>query len=1082
MNSSKPHLGSLVIAIVLTTAFAGCSPEAKKASWLERAERDFKAGEYDKAKIEYMAVLRIEPQNAAAIQRLGLIWSEQGSALSALPFLMKTRELRPDDLVSRRTLANLLVSMGDWDGAKKEAIEILRKAPSDGGALLVLAETARASEQLPELEQELNAFPAKNTAAFHTLAGSIALRKNDQATAATELQRAVAADPKSPAAHIALAYLALARKDAARAGEEFKMAAELSPFRSDDRIKYADFLLGTGANDQAKVLLSELIAKTPDYIPAWRLLSQIAFSQQHYKDALELLDNVFSRDPQDIDARILQSNILIAEGEPKKALELLDKLDSTYNGRLPGIKFQLAKAAMADNNRTQAENALSQAIATNPAYADAIVALAALHVQSGRAVEAVTALTELLKKRPDLPEARIILAGAYQLLGQLEFAGAILREQLHFWPGDARSHVLLSLVLRQQNRMPAAREELTKAAELAPGDLAIFSQIVDMDLAEKNFTSAFLRVRELMQKEPHSAAAQFLEAKVYFAQADYPAAETALHNALALDANLLEAYNLLVSIYMATNRLPEAVKQAEAVAARQPENLQALMTLALLREKMKKFAEAADAYEKLLARSPDFAPALNNLACLYADHLNEPQKAVEIARKARTAQPADPAVADTLGWALFKQQDYPQALALLQESAEKLTTVPEVQFHLGMARYMMGQPDAAKAAFEQALKAPADFVGKEEAQRRLALLKADAGQQPLSRAALEKLVAEQPDDVVGWMRLGEIYEAEKNLPKAAEAYEKARQLNPNLLAANLKLAQFNAGFLQNKEKAIELARKARELAPNDPAVAGTLGAIVLRAGNYQWAYSLLQDVAREKSADASVLHSLAWAAYSLGKVSEARQAMQKASAAAAPGSTEKKDAENFLALTVIEETPSQVGSLEQRIKNTLAAQPDYVPALMGGAALKIQRGDAAQAAAIYAEILRRYADFAPAQKQLAAIYAARREFDKGYELAVKARATLANDPGLALTLGKLSYQRKEYPYSVQLLEESARAKPLDSEGMYYLGMAYLQTQRMVEGRALLERAIVAGIAEPLNTAARQALKNEADAVAAGIKR
>jgi predicted Zn-dependent protease len=1081
MNSSKPYLSLLIIAIALTTVFAGCSPEAKKASWLERAESDFKAGEYDKAKIEYMAVLRIEPQNATAIQRLGLIWSEEGSAMSALPYLMKTRELNPDDLVSRRALANLLASMGDWGGAIKEATDILRQAPSDAGGLLVLAETARGTEELTELEQELNAFPAKNTAAFHMLAGSIALRKNDQATAENELQQAVAIDPKLPAAHITLANLALARKDVARAGEEFKTAAELSPFRADARIKYADFLLGTGANDQAKVLLSELIAKTPDYIPAWRLLSQIAFSQQNFKDALELLDNVFSRDPKDFDARILQSNILIAKGEPKKAFELLDKLDTTYNGRFPGIKFQLAKAAMADNNRTLAEDALNQAIATNPAYADAIVALAALQVQSGHAEEAVTALTELLKKRPDLPEARIILADAYQLLGQFEFAANNLREQVHLWPGDARGHALLSLVLRQQNRMPEAREELTKAAELAPDDLAIFSQIVDLDLAEKNFPSAFLRVRELMQKKPQSAAAQFLEAKVYFAQADYAAAETALRRALSLDTNFLEPYNLLVSIYQATNRLPEAVKQAEALAARQPENLQALMTLALLREKMKKFAEAADAYEKLLARSPDFAPALNNLACLYADHLNEPKKAVETARKARTAQPADPAVADTLGWALFKQQEYPQALAFLQESAEKLTAVPEVQFHLGMARYMMGQPEAAKAAFEQALKAPADFASKEEAQRRLALLRAGAGQKALSRVALEKLVAEQPDDIICWMRLGEIYEAEKNLPKAAEAYERARQLNPNLLAANLKLAQFNAGFLQNNEKAIELAKKSRELAPNDPVVAGTLGVIVLRAGNYQWAYSLLQEAGREKSADASIFHSLAWAAYSLGKIPEARQAMQKASAAAAPNSVEKKDAESFLALTIIEEDPSQIGSIEQRIKKTLDTQPDYVPALMGRAALEMQRSDAAQATTIYEEILRRYPDFAPAQKQLASIYATRREFDKGYELAVKARATLANDPELALTLGKLTYQRKDYPYSVQLFEESARAKPLDSEGMYYLGMSYLQTQRSAEGRALLAQAIAAGITEPLRTVATQALKSEADAVAAGVK-
>ena len=146
MDTSKPHLHLLIIAILLTTAFTGCSARAKKTRQLERAERNFKAGEYDKARIDYMAVLRIEPQNASAIQRLGLIWNEQGSALSALPFLMKTRDVSPGDLVSRNTLANALALVGDWEGAKKEAIQILRQAPSDAEALLTLAETARTPE------------------------------------------------------------------------------------------------------------------------------------------------------------------------------------------------------------------------------------------------------------------------------------------------------------------------------------------------------------------------------------------------------------------------------------------------------------------------------------------------------------------------------------------------------------------------------------------------------------------------------------------------------------------------------------------------------------------------------------------------------------------------------------------------------------------------------------------------------------------------------------------------------------------------------------------------------------------------
>ena len=250
-----------------------------------------------------------------------------------------------------------------------------------------------------------------------------------------------------------------------------------------------------------------------------------------------------------MEARVLQSNILLAKGEPKKAVELLEKLDSAYSGKIPGVKLQLARAAMADNNRPQAETALDQAIAANPDYAEAILALADLNLRFGQTAPAVTAMTDLLKKRPDLPQTRPLLAAAFQLLGRLDDAAGVLQEQIRLWPADARSHVLLGLIFRQQNKMSEARQVLEKALEIAPKDISVSAQLVDLDLAEKKFDAASQRVREVREKQPDSALAQFLEAKVFCAKEDYPAAEAALQKALSLDPNLSEAYDLLVRTY-----------------------------------------------------------------------------------------------------------------------------------------------------------------------------------------------------------------------------------------------------------------------------------------------------------------------------------------------------------------------------------------------------------------------------------------------------------------------------------------------------------------------------------------------------
>ena len=101
---------------------------------------------------------------------------------------------------------------------------------------------------------------------------------------------------------------------------------------------------------------------------------------------------------------------------------------------------------------------------------------------------------------------------------------------------------------------------------------------------------------------------------------------------------------------------------------------------------------------------------------------------------------------------------------------------------------------------------------------------------------------------------------------------------------------------------------------------------------------------------------------------------------------------------------------------------------MAQAAILLQRGESEAAAAIYSEVLRRFPDFAPAQKRLASLYAADPEKrDQAYDLVMKARKALPDDPELAQILAELSYQRKEFAYAAQLLRESSEKRPLDAK-------------------------------------------------------
>ena len=215
-------------------------------------------------------------------------------------------------------------------------------------------------------------------------------------------------------------------------------------------------------------------------------------------------------------------------------------------------------------------------------------------------------------------------------------------------------------------------------------------------MPNKQYAAALARVEKHIDKNPKLAQAWALRGKIYLAQRDFTHAESDLLKAVELDPNLEPAYLLLAQLYVASNRQQEAIAKLSAFVEKNKtvQAVPAMMQLAMIQEQLKNFAAARDAYENLLSVAPNFPLALNNLAVLYSEHLGQLDKAYDLAQKAREAVPNEPHIADTLGWILFKKGDYGNALRLLQESAGKLPDLPEIQFHVGMAHYMLGEEGA----------------------------------------------------------------------------------------------------------------------------------------------------------------------------------------------------------------------------------------------------------------------------------------------------------------------------------------------------------------------------------------------------
>src|SRR5437764_10275593 len=276
----------IVAAGTIVILLSGCTAASRKARVAEKAEKFFKAGEYDNAKIEYLNLVKIDQADVNAYARIGAMWVEEGAPLRAGAFLIKALELAPDDIAARFTLTRVYLSLGRMADARKEAMTILEKAPGNGEALVALVDTSYTSQEISAAEEELAKFPQKDSAYYHLAAAGIAVKKSDLSAAEAALQRAIAADSNFAGAHSALAALYLARKDNEKAGLESEKAAKLAKVRSPETIKFAQFKVQNGAPEEAKAFLANVNKQAPDFLPAWPILGRIANNEKKYDDAL----------------------------------------------------------------------------------------------------------------------------------------------------------------------------------------------------------------------------------------------------------------------------------------------------------------------------------------------------------------------------------------------------------------------------------------------------------------------------------------------------------------------------------------------------------------------------------------------------------------------------------------------------------------------------------------------------------------------------------------------------------------------------------------------------------------------------
>ena len=1056
------------MVLMLAVAGAGCTAKMKASRHLKRADQYFDSGQYDQAEIEYKNVLRNAPRNPEAWSRLGIIYFEQGRLGEAGQILERAEQVDTNNIEVRLKLCLIDLEAGKLKEARDEAGFVLDKNPGDAQAPILLAEASASAGEIAETRMRLQKVSqAAMTAPLEVALGTLSFRQGDLQTAEADFKHAVAIDPKFSDASFALGNLYMAQNDVKQADQALKMAADLAPPRSGKALRYAQFKILTGDPDTGKQVLEDIVKKAPDYLPAWISLAQLAAAEKKYADAITLLGNVLSRDPQNLEGLMLKGRLELEQGETAQAINDFDAMAKMFP-KVPLVYYQLAQAYLANNEPDKAVANLNQALNLNPKFADAILSLAEIQIRKGDVAPAIVSLQQLTQQQPQIVPARLLLAEAYRAQGSLDSAVQIYTQLELAYPQNAQFPLLLGTTLLQQKKNAEARTEFDQALKLSPDYFPALEQMVSLDLMEKQYAAAQQRVQQQIGQNPKAAALQLLLANVFVAQGDTNQAESTLLKAIELQPDSQQSYLMLAQLYTAANQNQKALAELQTALAKNPKDAGALMLMGMTYDAEKKYADARDAYEKLLAIAPNNGMAMNNLAYLYAENLGQIDKGYQLASRARDLAPTDPSIADTLGWILHQKGQDSSALSLLKESAAKLYAVPEVQFHLAMTYYMMGDEANARTAFQRALQLNGDFPEKSECNQCLAVLAIDANTAGAdARAWLEKRVASQPNDPIALVRLANIYQREGTVDKAIATYEAALQAGPQNVAAMVNLARLYEP--QDPQKAFNLAKAAYNLTPNDPEVTHTLGRLAFLTGDYQWSSSLLQLTAQVQPQNPEVLYDLGQAFYSIGRVPDARIEMQNALQTGTSFSR-ADDARRFLAMTDLADKPAQALAAQSQVEAILKSAPSYVPALMVRAVIAEQKPDLIAAEQTYEDVLKHYPDFAPAQKQLAMLYAKDpKNDDKAYPLAVNARKAFPADPEVAKTLGIIIFRQGDYSHAANLLQESARQRNEDAVLMYYLGMAQYHLKNGTESKAALQRALDLNLAGAQATEAKRIL-------------
>jgi len=660
-----------------------------------------------------------------------------------------------------------------------------------------------------QLKNALQKDPSLPEARF--LLGKLQLESGDVVGANVELQKAQErgydADKLAPT--LAKAMLA--------AGEVDKLIKQFADrtlpqakAQSELRLTLASAYLSRGRLDEGRAALAEALRSDPANISAQLLQVRMLASTKDLPAAKDYLAQVIKTAPTNSEAWQIKGDLLLAERDPEAALaayrEALqrDKANLAAHGAVIGILLGRKDAAGA-----QVQLDAMRSVAPNSPLTRFNIALLALEKGDTKAVLDET--QQLLKRSPN--DLRVLqLAGAAELRrGAFVQAQANFNKALKLAPGLVRVRLMLAqtyLRMDEPTKVVKLLQPLVGAEYSSPDAHALTAQAWLMQGEPEKAETHFAAAARLNPQDTRSRTALAL------AQVNKGHTEQGLDDlkALSLADTGSTADLALISTYLRKKDYDNALKAIDRLETKQPAQATASILRGQVELQRGRREQARVAFDAALKLEPASFAANSNLAALdIAD--GKPELARTRFEKMVEAEPTNVRAYMALLSLRSQQGAKKDELIALASRAVKANS-GEVMPRLALLRLQF-DPKDAKPALATAQDGVAAFPDNPEMLDALAQIQLASGDRNQAVDSYNKLAALQPNSPQPFMRLGEFYLGQKDLPLASQNFKKALSIKPDFVPAQRGLITTEMASGRHKE-ALVIARAMQGQRDNQP--------------------------------------------------------------------------------------------------------------------------------------------------------------------------------------------------------------------------------------------------------------------------